>query len=258
MTKPPLILVAPDVQLKGAEFGDFSTSLSMKYEQALMAAGTMPLTMPATISRELIRHCVSRCDGVLFTGGEDVDTRLYDGKMPTRLRRKVNTTPDNGARDMRELLLVDEVFRQRKPLLGICRGHQVVNVALGGTLLADIPSQVPRAVNHRRMDKRGMVVHEVRLTANSNLAKITGRRTLGVNSTHHQAVARVAAPLTATAVSPDGIVEGLELKPEAAGALPFFLTVQFHPERLAVRHPEHQSIFNAFARACALNSKTNL
>ena len=253
MTKPPLILVAPDVQLKGAEFGDLSTSLSIRYELALITAGMMPMTMPATISRDLIGHCVSRCDGVLFTGGEDVDPRIYSRKLMPRLRRKVTTTPDGGARDLRELLLVDEVFRQRKPLLGICRGHQMVNVALGGTLVADILSEVPAALNHRRTDRKSAVVHEVRLTPNSKLAKITGKRTLGVNSTHHQAVATVAPPLAATAVSADGVVEGLELKPEAAGALPFFLTVQFHPERLADRHPEHQAIFNAFARACARN-----
>jgi putative glutamine amidotransferase len=253
MTKPPLILVAPDVQLKGAEFGDLSTSLSIRYERALIAAGMMPMTMPATISRDLIGHCVSRCDGVLFTGGEDVDPRIYSRKLPPRLERKVTTTPDGGARDLREMLLVDEVFRQRKPLLGICRGHQMVNVALGGTLVADIPTEVPGALDHRRTDRKSAVVHDVRLTPDSKLAKITGKRTLGVNSTHHQAVATVAPPLTATAVSSDGVVEGLELKPEAAGALPFFLTVQFHPERLADRHPEHQAIFNAFARACARN-----
>ena len=139
----------------------------------------MPLALPATVSRELIAESVSRCDGVLLTGGEDVDPRLYGNGLPPRLRGTVTVTPDGGARDWRELVLIDEVFRQRKPLLAICRGHQILNVALGGTLVADILGQMPRAMNHRRMDRRSEIVHEVRLTPGSLLAKITGRQQTG-------------------------------------------------------------------------------
>ena len=105
------------------------------------------------------------------------------------------------------------------------------------------------------MDKRSEVVHEVQLTPDSLLAKITASQKLGVNSTHHQAVRRVAAPLRVSATSADGMVEGLELKPEAVGCLPFLVSVQFHPERLVDRYPEHEAIFRAFARACALSHK---
>jgi putative glutamine amidotransferase len=258
MAKPPFILISPNIEKKGDEFGDVSTSLSETYQQALMAAGAMPMAMPATLSKELIAECVNRCDGVLLTGGEDVDPAIYGDRLPRALRRKVTVTPDGGQRDLRELLLVNEVFRQRKPLLAICRGHQVVNVALGGTLVADIGTQWPGAINHRRMDKRSEVVHEVRLTCDSLLAKIAGRQTLGVNSTHHQAVARVAPPLVATAQSADGVVEGLELKPAAARLLPFLLTVQFHPERLVDRYREHRSFFRAFTQACALHRRSQL
>jgi putative glutamine amidotransferase len=156
-------------------------------------------------------------------------------------------------RDLRELILIDEVFRQRKPLLAICRGHQLLNVALGGTLIADIARQIPRAINHRRMDRRSEVVHDARLTRGSLLARMTGKQKLGVNSTHHQAVARVAAPFKVAAVSNDGIVEGLELKPDAARMLPFLLSVQFHPERLVDRYAEHRAIFRGFTQACTLS-----
>jgi len=256
MESAPLVLVSPSIEKKGEEFGDLSSSLSETYQEALIKAGCLPLSLPTTVSRECIAQCVGRCDGVLLTGGEDVNPKIYGNALPASLEKKVTLTPDGGARDFRELLLIDEAFRQRKPLLAICRGHQVLNVALGGTLVADIPSQVPGALNHRRMDKRSQVVHEVRLTENSLLAKIVRKPTLGVNSTHHQAVAKVAAPLAVTARSQDGIAEGLELKPEAAGALPFLLSVQFHPERLANRYAEHQAIFSAFAVACALNCNT--
>ena len=253
--KLPLILVAPNVESKGDEFGDASISLSETYQQAVINAAGLPVAMPATASREVISDCVDRCQGVLLTGGEDVDPKIYGDELPPRLKKTVTITPDGGQRDLREIILVDEAFKQRKPLLAICRGHQLVNVALGGTLFADIRSQQPNAINHRRLDKRSQVVHEVRLTGGSLLAKITGRHTLGVNSTHHQAVAQVAAPLRATAVSRDGIVEGLELKSDATDAVPFLLTVQFHPERLARQYAEHQAIFRAFTRACSGNGK---
>ena len=121
----------------------------------------------------------------------------------------------------------------------------------GGTLVADIASQVPGALAHRRTDRRSEVVHDVRLTPDSLLARITGKQNLGVNSTHHQAVGRVAPPLRVTATSADGVIEALELQPSVAKALPFLLSVQFHPERLVDRYPEHNDLFRAFVSSCA-------
>lgn len=249
----PLILISPDIESKGKEFGDLSISSSGRYEDALVAAGALPVTMPATISKEIIAECVRRADGVLLTGGDDVEPGLYGDGLPRKARRTVDTTPDGGRRDFRELIVIDEVFRQHKPLLAICRGQQILNVALGGTLIADIPTQVPKALDHRRTDKKHEIVHEVRLTPGSILAKITGRQKLGVNSTHHQAVGKVAEPLQVSAVSEDGVIEGLELKPGGSRWLPMLLSVQFHPERLMDRYREHGAIFHVFTRACRLN-----
>ncbi len=220
-----------------------------------MGAGALPLSMPAVTSRELVAECVRRADGVVLTGGEDVNPDLYGNGIPRRLRRTVGVPPDGGARDLRELMLIDEVFRQRKPLLAICRGHQILNVALGGTLIVDIPTQLKCPLNHRRYDKRNEVAHEVDLTEDSLLSKITGKRTLGVNSTHHQAVGRPAQLLAVTGRSRDGVVESLQLKPDARRSLPFMLSVQFHPERLVDRYPEHQAIFRAFVQACVSKRK---
>jgi len=258
MTQPPLILISPNIEKKGDEFGDLSISLSETYQQALMGTGAIPMPLPATVSRQLITECVRRCDGVVLTGGEDVDPRLYAKQLPPQLRRTVKVTPDGGERDLRELMLIDEVFRQRKPLLAICRGHQILNVALGGTLVPDIRSQMPAAINHRRPDQRSQIVHKVRLTEQGVLAKITGRQSLGVNSTHHQAVGRVAAPLQVIARSDDGVVESMQLKPNPARMLPFLLSVQFHPERLANRYAEHRAIFVAFTQACVLHRERKL
>ena len=250
MSKRPLILVSAGIETKGSEFSDQSLSLSVAYEQALLGAGMIPLVMPTLANGKVIAECVHRTDGVLLTGGEDLPPDLYAKKTPSRLRRTVIPTPDGGVRDLRELLLVAEVFRQRKPLLAICRGQQVLNVALGGTLVVDIARQMPGALNHRRIDQRARKVHQVSLTPDAFLAKIIGKRVLGVNSTHHQAVEQPADMLAVTARSADGVIEALELKAEAAHRLPFLVSVQFHPERLADRHPEHQAIFDAFAKAC--------
>jgi putative glutamine amidotransferase len=245
-----MILVAAGVAEQGEEFSDFSISLSDRYQTALLDSGALPLILPSTVDQEVIAESVRRSDGVMLTGGADIEPRLYAERMPSSLRRKVETTPDGGRRDYRELLVIHEVFRQRKPLLAVCRGHQLLNVALGGTLYADLPSQRAGSINHGRLDCPNETVHEVRLTPDSLIARIIGGQTLGVNSTHHQAVNRVAKPLTATAVSGDGVVEGLELKPRMAQWLPFLLSLQFHPERLVDGYGKHRDIFRAFTKAC--------
>src|SRR5579862_5263111 len=141
MHRLPTVLISPNIEKKGDEFGDLSTSLSETYQQALMESGAIPFALPATVSRKVISECVSRCDGVLLTGGEDIDPHIYGNGLPEPLKKLAIVTPDGGARDYREMMLVDEVFKQRKPVLAICRGHQVLNVALGGTLMADIRTQ---------------------------------------------------------------------------------------------------------------------
>jgi putative glutamine amidotransferase len=146
------------------------------------------------------------------------------------------------------------VFRQGKPLFAICRGHQLVNIAFGGTLIVDIGLQLPGAINHRQLDRKNEVVHDAELTDGSLLANIVAHQKLGVNSSHHQAIGELADPFAVTARSADGVVEAMELKPGVAH-LPFFLAVQFHPERLYARHREHLKLFQHFVRACALSGK---
>ncbi|MEI9961314.1 MAG: gamma-glutamyl-gamma-aminobutyrate hydrolase family protein [Limisphaerales bacterium] len=255
MAKPPLILVTPSIQKRGVEFDDLSASLSVKYENSILRSGGIPVIAPATTERALLAEVVRRVDGVLLTGGDDINPDLYTEHLPRAIRKTVEQTPDGGGRDLRELILIDEIFHQRKPLLAICRGHQLLNVALGGKLIVDIRRQVPGALNHQRSDKPGDLVHDATLTADSLLAKIVGKQVLGVNSSHHQAVLQPAEPLTVTARSRDGIVEAMELKPEASRMLPFLISVQFHPERLTQQHGEHKAIFNRFIRACARKSK---
>lgn len=253
MNKSPLILVSPGMESKGAEFADLSLSLSARYTSAITEAGGVPMILPPTTDANVIALCVQRAQGVMLTGGDDLQPELYTRRLPKNIQKTVGVTPDGGQRDYRELLLINEVFRQQKPLLGICRGHQLLNVALGGTLIADIPQQRPGPIRHSRLDAPGDPVHDVQLTEDSLIAKIVGTQTLGVNSTHHQAVGKVAKGLRVTAQSGDGIVEGLELNPDGTHWLPFLLSVQFHPERLVNRYEQHRKIFRAFVQAAAMS-----
>ena len=255
MARLPLILITPSIFKRGVEFHDLSVNLSCKYENSILQAGGIPFILPSTNNRGLLAEIVQRVDGVVLSGGDDINPGLYAKNLPRAVRKTIELTPDGGGRDLRELILIDEVFRQRKPLLAICRGHQLLNVALGGALIPDIRQGVPGALNHQRSDKPGDLVHEAALTPGSLLAKITGKQVLGMNSSHHQAVYEPAEPLMVVARSSDGIVEAMELRPEAAQQLPFLLSVQFHPERLTEKQAEHRAIFRRFTQACIQNKK---
>ncbi len=244
---PPLILVTPCQQAAGAEFADASISLSNRYTQAINDTGGMPLVLPVTATRDQVAELVRRADGVLLTGGEDIELKHYAPATPAELAATLKDVEPE--RDVLELALVAEVFRQRKPLLCICRGHQMLNVALGGTLIVDIPSQLQGALMHKQIERKMELVHDVTLTADSQLAKLLRTAHPGTNSTHHQAVACVADPLRVTGTTTDGVIESMELKDPAR--LPFLQSVQFHPERLYDRYPHFAELFRAFVRASA-------
>ena len=256
MVGPPLILISPSIEEHGIEFDDLSVSLSLKYESAVLQSGGIPVMVPITANPAVLAECVRRADGVILTGGEDINPDLYNNQLPPSIHKTIVMPVEGRRRDLSELLLIDQTFRQRRPLLAICRGHQLLNIAFGGSLIADIRRQVPGALNHNRWQRAGNLVHELTLTTGSMLAKIVGAQTLGVNSSHHKAVLQPAEPLAAVARRHDGIVEAMELKPEASKRMPFLLSVQFHPERLSERYAEHRAIFRRFVEACRRKRKT--
>lgn len=254
MKRSPVILITPSTARKGVEFADASISLSNRYTEAVIECGGLPQIFPATTSRGIVAEAVARADGVILTGGDDIDPKLYRNDLPPELARTLSPPEPN--RDIWEKEVIAEVFSQRKPLLGICRGHQMLNVALGGTLIVDIATELPEALNHRQMDKKSDLVHDVEVEPDSILGQLAGRKTFGVNSTHHQAVGRLAPTLRAVAKSSDGVVEASELKDRANA--PFLLTMQFHPERLIDRSEVFRQIFNGFVEACARWREKNL
>ncbi len=254
MSRRPFILITPCIQPQGYEFDDLSLSLSDCYARSIAKAGGIPFILSRETDPEIVSECVRRADGVLLTGGEDVQPKLYRKSLPQPLAATVKET--DRIRDAIELQVIDEVFRLEKPLLAICRGHQLLNVALGGTLLVDIPSQRPKALEHRCSKQKDELVHEILLKPKSRLRAFWPDGHLRVNSSHHQAVDKVAPLLEATGFCPfDGVVEVLEAR---SPVLPYLMSVQFHPERLIDRHAGFSEFFSDFTQACCDSSPRNL
>ena len=234
-----------------------SLSLSETYQMALMGAGAIPLTMPATASRQVIAECVRRSDGVLLPGGEDVNPAALRGPLPAKLRRTVTLTSDGGARDLREVLLVDEVFRQHKPLLAICRGHQVLNVALGGTLVVDVAARFrghqSSASGQEERDRPCCAVDRGFTHRQDNRQTDAGREqhaSSGGGSSGRAAECDRAQRRWA------GGNHAVETGRRAFAAVPVERAVS--SERLVDRYPAHRAIFRAFTQACAANRRNTL
>jgi putative glutamine amidotransferase len=193
------------------------------YVQAVAGGGALPVLIPLGLARPQLAALVARLDGLVFSGGGDIAPARYGG-VPHPLVAGVD--PD---RDQVELDLFAEAMARRRPLLGICRGMQLMNVALGGTLYEDVLAQHPGGIKHQYWPDmpRDRLSHEVTIAPQSRLAAILGSTRAAVNSLHHQGVRRLADGLVATAHAPDGLIEAFEL-PEH----PFALAVQWHPEWL--------------------------
>jgi putative glutamine amidotransferase len=218
--------------------------MGQTYVRVLTAAGAVPWLIPLLPEDEpTLRHVYDRLDGVFLTGGVDVDPSRYGED-----REPVCGTSDP-ARDAVELTLVRWAVAEHKPVLGVCRGHQVINVAAGGALYQDVTAQRPQALKHDYFPHLGpytrdQVVHDVEVAPGTRLGAIVAARTLRVNSMHHQGVKVLAPGLRASAVAPDGLIEGLE---GTNGQ--FLVGVQWHPEELAEKDPAQQRLFTAFLDA---------
>jgi putative glutamine amidotransferase len=208
------------------------------YVRSVEQAGAVPVVLPP-VRAEDAAALLDRLDGVLLSGGVDVDPVLF-GQAPHPKLGQVDRR-----RDDFELALTREALRRDRPILAICRGHQVLNVAAGGTLIQDIPSIVAGGVTHDARGPRWRRVHRVDVLPASRLREILGQDTMSVNSFHHQAVDRLGEGLVVSARSEDGVVEGLE-----APMCRFVLAVQWHPESFWSRPDSFQPLFDAHAEAC--------
>ncbi|HBD01001.1 MAG TPA: peptidase C26 [Lachnoclostridium sp.] len=234
--RKPLIGLTPAHDM---ESGDVKARPT--YMRALKAAGAIPVVMPLDASEEDLKQLSQDLDGFLFTGGPDVHPFLFGEETQAHCG---NVSP---ARDQMEISLLPMVMELQKPILGICRGIQVLNIALGGNIWQDIPSQVTRdfPLAHSQPFSYDMPCHTVALTEGSLLARISESSSIKVNSMHHQAVKDLAPGLIASAYSTDYLIEALEM-PD----YPFFIGVQWHPEYLWEKNKEAFRLFQTFVKAC--------
>ncbi len=209
------------------------------YVDAVTAAGGIPVLIPNALSEADLDLLLTRLDGVLFTGGYDVDPARYGHPSHPAVEGV------DADRDRVEIHLVKALAHAGRPFFGICRGIQVINVALGGSLYEHLPEQLRgnlHAENHAR--PRDFLAHSVGVEAGSRLAAILDCSSTEVNSLHHQGVHRLAEGLHASAIAPDGLVEAFELPGH-----PFGLAVQWHPEELQA-YAAMRNLFEAFIHSC--------
>ncbi|RXT07819.1 gamma-glutamyl-gamma-aminobutyrate hydrolase family protein [Ammoniphilus sp. CFH 90114] len=208
---------------------------------AVLQAGGLPVIVPYIEDEQAIRQLASRLDGLLLTGGGDIDPFLFHEEPLPHLG---SITPE---RDLLEVLLVREMLFQDKPILGICRGCQILNIAAGGDMYQDIYSQSEKPLlQHSQRAPRYHVSHFVDVQKGTLLHRITGEEKLKVNSFHHQAVRKLPEGFRVAAASTDGIIEAFDSREHA-----FVLGVQWHPEDLYVKHPTMLQLFHAFVTACS-------
>ncbi len=214
------------------------------YTNSILQSGGVPILIPVEVTGNLLATLLNQVDGVLFTGGGDVDPSFYNEHPVVD-----NLSDIQLERDHQELELIKMAIDQEKPFFAICRGVQVMNVAGGGTLYQDLATQNPNIIRHDFYYSddqlpRNYIAHDIQLEEASLLHKILQSDTVGVNSLHHQAIKDVGPVLKATGRSSDGVVEVLEIPDH-----PFALGVQWHPEELFVEYESARKMFAAFIDA---------
>lgn len=209
---------------------------------AIEKAGGLPVLIPAGLETATLRQIYERLDGVLVPGGGDINPQQYGAAQHPL------TAGIDDYRDAIESQVIRWAVEDDRPVLGICRGNQMVNVALGGTLIQDVPSETATPITHNHKAGATPLVHHahpVTVNPQSLLANILGAPETEVNSLHHQAVDQIAPGLKAVAWGPDGIVEALEMPGKR-----FVLSVQWHPENLVDDDPAMLNLFKTFVAAC--------
>lgn len=213
------------------------------YTKAIIDAGGLPVMLNITRDEAMIEEYAALVDGVLFSGGDDVDPAAYGEEQQWGCG---DICP---LRDEFEIKLVHTLLEKYpdKPILGICRGTQVLNVAMGGTLYQDLKCNQEGCIRHQQQQLSRYASHAANITEGSRLSEIYQGTKAMVNSFHHQAVKDIGNHLVITAYANDGVIEGFEMPDH-----PYFVGVQWHPERLVEHHyhPEHKALFKSFVDAC--------
>lgn len=217
----------------------YDSNVLGEYAKAISQAGGLPVLIPNEFPLEDLPKLLGSLHGILLSGGGDIYPDLYG------VTDDVHSMKKSRARDRLEKALVEHAIEKDFPLLGICRGHQMINAAMGGTLFTDLASQYSTEIEHSQPTTQvpGHLVHEVEIVPGTYLAQIIGKPAIRVNSRHHQAIRQLAPGFVVTARAIDGLIEGVELPGKR-----FCMGVQWHPESLP-ESEEHRAIFSAFVTA---------
>ncbi len=232
----PVIGVFPSITSDG------KLLLNENYANALTELGAIPIIIPAVqeSNSDVLFNIMERCDGFLFTGGIDIDPSFYNAE------RQPECGESSLKRDKFELFAFSQTIKTQKPILGICRGCQLINVALGGTLCQDIKKAYPNALRHTSDSVENPTVHEIDIPENSPIFKLSEAPRVKINSFHHQCVDKLGKGLKTLATSTDGIPEGVYFDGER-----YIVGVQWHPERNYKTGSLDRNIFTSFVEACA-------
>ncbi len=227
-----------------AILGKQASAVPASYINALIQANAIPLVLPITSDQGTIDALIKLAHGLLLIGGPDVDPEHFGQTCQPGLRE---VTP---ARDALELTVTRQALIENTPILAICRGIQVLNVAAGGSLFQDIANQLPLAKKHDQHPDHepAYLAHTIDIESGSRVAAVCGRTRLTVNSLHHQAIDRVGSGLAVTARSGDGIIEAVETEDEH-----WVVGVQWHPEWMLDGRDDMPALFRAFCDACRSN-----
>lgn len=232
--KKPLIGIVPS----GYQ-GEKVSVLNRSYSDAILRAGGIPLVVPQVSDSSEAAEVVARLDGIMITGGPDIAPSFYGEEVLN------DSVEIDSHRDTVDVLYARAALDRRLPILAICRGEQLMNVVLGGSLYQDLPSQKPGEIAHRQGSDLRYPSHAISVAEGSILHRIMGSTSLKVNSSHHQAVKEPSGKVTVTAYSPDGVVEAWESNMKGQ----WLLAVQFHPEQMVRVDDQWLRLFKAFVKA---------
>ena len=228
--KKPIIGIVPLVDIERESYW-----MLPGYMKGIEQAGGIPLMLPLTSNEENLEQLAEEIDGFLYAGGQDISPNLYAQKRSEMCGQCCRE------RDEMETMLFRMVYEQDKPLLGICRGIQCINVVMGGTLHQDLSSEHPSDTEHHQMPPYDVPVHSVKIIGDSPLYKLLKKETLMVNSYHHQAIKTLAPKLSVMAVSEDSLVEAVYVPNKK-----FIWGIQWHPELSYLADENSRRIFSEF------------
>lgn len=230
---------APVIAILGAIDDEKTATLQGTYTSAIEKSGGIPIIIPYTENEKVLNRYIEICNGVLFTGGCDIEPRIF-GEYTRDTCGKIQVF-----RDTLELAFFKRAFALKRPIMGICRGIQLINVALGGTLYQDIPTECPSEFLHQQSEPKALPSHDVKIISGTPLMELTGKDILAANSFHHQAIKALGDGLQVMACTHDGIIEAIYYNGDG-----YIRGYQWHPELLYTSDDDNKALFDNFIDYC--------